>query len=235
MSWLSEHASSLVLAGIFSALILYQIYENRSLRRIDSTFSLKRFAWWRTTQLIFIFFAAIITLSHQQQALVRAKFDLARLESSQMQVDDILAAINPPQNTTEDIALDKPNKESDKTPPKNQNPIADMYDPSQYKDDKQSKLNVIKSRYEEVLVTHFFLRKCQIAPSSDYHIIMSALAVEMASANAPGRLQYDILTAAKGSFKEMYAKSSCDERTTQSLRESYANYINAISKNVITP
>jgi hypothetical protein len=64
---------------------------------------------------------------------------------------------------------------------------------------------------------------------------MSALAVEMASVNAPGRLQYDILTAARGSYREMYAKTSCEPANLSSLRESYALYISSISKNVVTP
>jgi hypothetical protein len=231
MSFLSGYSLTFIAAIMAVCLIAYQIYDNRSLRRIDSTFSLKRFAWVRTSQLIALMVLVLSLSTYQELQLSKARFDLERLESSQLQVDEILAAINQPA----DAAPPPASVEAKALPERAKDPITEIYAVDSSKQDKQSKLDTIKNRYEEILVTHFFLRKCHIAPADDYHVIMSALAVEMASANAQGRLQYDILTAAKGSFREMYSKSSCDEQSTGTLRESYASYISSISKNVVTP
>jgi hypothetical protein len=225
-----EHKTEtyLLLLLIPAIMVLVHYKQNKALKKIDSTFSLRRFAWGRSLQLLAVLLIYTAVIIVYDTHLRQTRFDLARLESSQMQVDDILAAINNPPPV--ELAEPKGNIQT-----KSSDPISEMYDSSALNSDKQSKLDAIKSRYEEILVTHFFLRKCEVAQIADYHIIMSALAVEMASVNAPGRLQYDILTAARGSYREMYAKTSCEPANLSSLRESYALYISSISKNVVTP
>ena len=62
-------------------------------------------------------------------------------------------------------------------------------------------MDAIKKRYEGLLVNYLFLKKCGLINAQDYHTIISALAQEMASVNAPGRLEHDIQTAANGSYE----------------------------------
>jgi hypothetical protein len=106
-----------------------------------------------------------------------------------------------------------------------------IYNPEKYSQDNQSVIDDIKKRYEDILVNYMFLEKCGKATPADYRVIMSALGQEMASANAPGRLQYDILTSARGSYKEMYTKSACGGDGFNSLYVQYTDYIKKLSDN----
>ena len=116
-----------------------------------------------------------------------------------------------------------------------QNSVLDVYNPEESLPGNQPAMDSLKKRHAEILVTHLFLRKCKIAQPLDYHDIVSALSQEMASVNAPGRLQYDIVTAAQGSYKEMYAQSNCKGENMDALRAQYSAYINGLSKNFPAP
>lgn len=108
--------------------------------------------------------------------------------------------------------------------------VTNVYEPEQVAVGDQAVMDRIKKRYEDVLVTYFFLKKCGRAEITDFHIINSALSQEMASVNAPGRMQNDILTAAKGSYEEMYATSSCQGEGFNSLHTQYVDYISTLSR-----
>ncbi|MDE3017263.1 MAG: hypothetical protein KGI29_10175 [Pseudomonadota bacterium] len=108
--------------------------------------------------------------------------------------------------------------------------IDELYNPEAGDKNHQAILDNLKERYENILVTYFFLRRCKQADFGDYHIIISALAQDMASVNAPGRLQYDILTAAQGSYKEVYARSSCKDAGP--LSGQYAEFIRKTAANI---
>ena len=113
--------------------------------------------------------------------------------------------------------------------------LQDVYDPEQNATDNQSAMDAIKKRYEGLLVNYLFLKKCGLINAQDYHTIISALAQEMASVNAPGRLEHDIQTAANGSYQEMYAQSSCSGAEIKALHKQYNEYIKTISVNIPHP
>ncbi len=104
-----------------------------------------------------------------------------------------------------------------------------IYEPETDSKDFQAKSDVLKKRYEELLVSYYVLKKCGISSASDYHIILSSLSHEMASLNAPGRMQYDIINAAKGAYNELYAKNECDEKITTTLSGEFRGYIAALN------
>jgi len=110
--------------------------------------------------------------------------------------------------------------------------VDDVYNPEKKASDAQSSMDDIKKRYEDILVIYMFLKKCNKAKDGDYNIILSSLGQEMASVNAPGRLQYDILTSAQGSYKELYSKSACNGSGITPLVGQYNEYIKVLSKNV---
>lgn len=112
--------------------------------------------------------------------------------------------------------------------------LEDVYNPEAEPGDKQSVLDAIKKRYEGLLVNYLFLKKCKLIDAQDYHAIISTLSREMASVNAPGRLEDDILTAAKGSYNEMYANSACTGPETEKLHRQYDEYIKTISSHIPT-
>jgi hypothetical protein len=129
-------------------------------------------------------------------------------------------------------------------PPQNLPPVApvtqrqtieDIYNPEKVSGDNQSAMDDIKKRYEDILVIHMFLKKCARVGAGDYAIITSALAQEMASVNAPGRMQYDILTAAQGSYKEIYAQSPCRGQQVDMLDTQYKDYVKKLAANLSTP
>ena len=107
--------------------------------------------------------------------------------------------------------------------------LQDVYNPEAGASDSQSEMDGIKKRYEGLIVNYHFLKRCGLIDARDYHTIISALAREMASVNAPGRLEHDIQTAAEGSYKEMYAQSSCDGPQIKDLQKQYSDYIKTIS------
>src|SRR5581483_6077621 len=80
-----------------------------------------------------------------------------------------------------------------------------IYNPEKDHDDAQSAMDNLKKRYEDILVTHFFLSKCGKTSPGDYQIITSALRQEMAAVNAPQHLQNDIVSSAQGSYQEIYS------------------------------
>ena len=113
----------------------------------------------------------------------------------------------------------------------NTNPVENLYNPEQSTYSNQSSMDALKKRYEEILVTYFFLKKCNRNDALDFHIITSALSQEMASVNAPGRLQHDIVTAAQGSYREMYYNTPCDSQIVEALSKQYKAYIASLSVN----
>ncbi|MDE3061209.1 MAG: hypothetical protein KGJ06_09375 [Pseudomonadota bacterium] len=108
--------------------------------------------------------------------------------------------------------------------------INQLYNPEAGDKSNQAVLDNLKKRYESALVTYFFLRRCKKTDPGDYHVIVSALAQEMASINAPGRLLDDTVKAAQGSYKEVYAKSSCKD--AKPLAGPYTEYIKKLAANI---
>lgn len=91
-------------------------------------------------------------------------------------------------------------------------------------------LNAVKQRFEGLFVNYQYLRRCGELEADDYHILNSALMHELASNNAPARLQYDILTASNGTYEEIYARSECDAASVQSIQQNFRDYINEARK-----
>ena len=113
--------------------------------------------------------------------------------------------------------------------------VDDVYNPEKKGTGNESVMDGIKKRYENILVTYMFLKQCNKAGANDYPIITSALAQEMASVNAPGRMQADIVTAAQGSYKEMYSRSRCDDPGITTLVTQYTAYVKALSNSIAHP
>ncbi len=156
------------------------------------------------------------TLQISQQQLEKEKESLAESLLTLMEKTQNTSPAPPPTSSKENEPQD----------------VHDVYNPESSLSGIQPKIDALKKRYEEILVTHFFLKKCELAMPTDYHIIISSLSQEMASMNAPGRLQYDIVTAAQGSYQEMYSMISCDDGNMETLQSQYADYISSLSKNL---
>jgi hypothetical protein len=108
--------------------------------------------------------------------------------------------------------------------------IADIFGGSSRKNDPQNSIDALKRQYEELLVSYFFLKKCQKAGQKDYPLIINNLQKDMQRLQAPSRLQYDVLTAAQGSYKELYARNSCTQVNTESIAQEYAKYLQMLTE-----
>lgn len=109
-----------------------------------------------------------------------------------------------------------------------QNPVSEVFDPEVKDAGAKAKIDDLKKRYEEIFVTYFVLKNCNHATTTDFHILTSALAQEMASMNAPGRLQYDILTSAQGSYRELYSANKCDANDT--LEKQFRAFVDGVAE-----
>jgi len=114
--------------------------------------------------------------------------------------------------------------------PKSSTTIQDIFEVPRNAADPDASINKIKASYEELLVTYLFLKKCDKTSASDYQLINSAMQKDLATVNAPSRLKYDILTAAKGSYDELYAKSDCQKPTVETSFQRYTAYIRKLSE-----
>lgn len=111
-------------------------------------------------------------------------------------------------------------------PSESGNPLLnELYSGSDDPDALAPRLDRIKEKYEETLVTYFFMNRCRFATPQDYHIINSALLQELAAINAPAGIANEILVAARGSYTELYARSSCEGSDALHLTEQYASYL----------
>ena len=114
---------------------------------------------------------------------------------------------------------------------RNNETIEALYNPEKTQTDKQSSMDDIKKRYEDIIVIHLFLKKCNKIQPDDFAIISYALSQEMTAVDAPKKLRNDIIDAAKGSYDEIYAKSSCKGSGIGELSTQYTNYVKILADN----
>ncbi len=235
----------LLLLSILGFCTWWHVTENRKLesqwrKEIDTDFAswLVRFAWMRSLQLLVAMACATVVVIAYDWRLAAARDEVrefAAIKSELLQLKEDAttpAATAKATSTNTATSYYPPVTTAPKTQPSG-NTVIDVYSPEQTGNDVQAAMDRIKKRYEDILITYFFLNKCNRAQQTDFHIITSALSQEMASVNAPGRLQNDIVTAARGSYREMYAGSSCQGPGIDTLYTQYVTYVASLSKNFI--
>lgn len=232
---------------------LWYLRENRKLAErwqtelpTDLAHSLIEFTWRRSLQFFAVLLCALLAmaiyswqLTQSQKALEhitierndheRKMNDLKKqvkaATDNEIKLKDEIKRFN--DSKTANAQKDQP---SSYYPPTAQSGIEALYSPENVASGSQAEVDRLKKQYEEILVNNMYLKKCGKAQPTDIHIIISALSQAMASVNAPGRLQYDILTSARGSYNEIYSKSACDTKEMVALNAQYRKYIDAISK-----
>lgn len=108
------------------------------------------------------------------------------------------------------------------------NTMQDLFDSPKNPNVKENTIDKIKTRYEGILVNYLLLKKCGKTGTSDYQLITSAMQKELLSQSTPTRLKYDILTAAKGSYDEIYARSNCNDEEIMPTLQKYLAYIKSL-------
>ncbi len=173
--------------------------------------------------------AAPVVLKAPATAQPIAEAAIPATEGADAATNQLQASLNTinPSEDTEDSA--SPNPAAPEKPT-----LEQVYNPERTdgaNGDDQASMDDIKKRYEDILVIYMFLKQCGRIEPSDYNIITAALSQEMASVNAPGRLQADVVNAAKGSYQEIYAQSPCDGSGINKLEKQYHQYIDVLKTN----
>ena len=234
----------LLLAAITLLCFWWHIKENNYLsRQWRSSFDagaadwLIRFAWSRTAQLLLTLVCCTLLIIGYDWQLAEVRASLKEALASNTDKEKRISALEQIRKMEITAHASQGNQEpsttADSPSPQNSradDSIADIYDPAGNTPDRQAQLDKLKRQYEEILVTYYFMEKCKKTNPNDFHIIISALSQEMASINAPGRLQYDIVNAAKGSYKEMYSESKCEDADVTALHSQYSNYLETIAR-----
>lgn len=99
----------------------------------------------------------------------------------------------------------------------------------------QSEIDRVKQAYEDILVTFYFLQKCDRAKEEDYLTIYHALSGELRSLGAHTQVESDVMTAAKGSYQEIYSKISCISQDLNYIESHFNAYTQTLAQGVIVP
>jgi hypothetical protein len=116
------------------------------------------------------------------------------------------------------------------TPASTTDTIASVFSAEDANHTDFAKINKLKADFESLFVTYQFLYQCGSVEAVDYHILNSILAHKISSLNAAGRIQYDILTAAKGTYEEIYSRSSCEDPSITDMQKKFRDYITEAQK-----
>lgn len=116
-------------------------------------------------------------------------------------------------------------------PPEQEGPkskVEEVFNPSAT--DQASYIDALKQQYEDTIILYFIMDRCKHADSSDYSLIMDALRRDMDYAGAPDDLKQHVVTAAQGSYRELYTKNPCNTPTMTQLAKQYREYIHSLSE-----
>ncbi len=202
----------------------------------DLTKEISFFFTYQTIYLLFIIIISIMVITFYSWRLTDTNNKLLQLqnnalitktiETEQLENKNTTALAPAPENTTNTtVAISKNSAQST---------IEEVFNSDQ-KPDINSAIDNIKRRYEELLVNYFFLQKCGKTTEKDYQIIFQSLQKEAIPLHAPERLQYDVLTAAKGSYDELYSKNECIAPNVESSYKQFNDYIILLENRINNP
>lgn len=120
-----------------------------------------------------------------------------------------------------------------KKPQKPTSPISDIFDPLSTPDaegGEPNALDAIKKRYEGLFVSYLFHKRCERATEDDFNILTKILRKETMYLDTPENFQADIIDAAKGSYREVYARLECDDAGGMENAEKFREFINQLHK-----
>lgn len=223
-----------LLATAFIIVLILNIFENRKLKSdlqkkfsTDLADNVSRFHWSRSIQLLTIigFSFVLIALYDWQVREIKDRLESNTNEEVPIASEDNATLdddtdtqknyyppliVNNPENTSDTLA---------------KNSIQDIFDIEKDATGSISTINDVKTRYEDLLVTYFILQKCGKTKESDYNLIIASLQKEIAALQAPIRFQYDTITAAKGSYDELYSNNDCEKSDLETTATQYNSYI----------
>lgn len=121
-------------------------------------------------------------------------------------------------------------------PQTNSLPFSDITEFNEKDSKQQAYLDWLKQRYENWLVTYYYLHKCNMAGKDDFEFIRKSLSKELAGLNTEvASVEDNILLAANGSYNELYAAASCDDERMVVTKTSYDTYMQQVQTTPAKP
>jgi|GEM_PF-2739271 len=239
--------SPLLITAFLAVIALYILNERQLIKKIRKKYDAEFIreiskAQRRSYIIIFIVTSALfIIIAMYDLQLRKLDEQLATLE----EVISINAQIDTEQKTVREVQnddiIDGSAEDKDYYPPvienndivepapvelKSPNSIQDIFGGN----NSSKSISDIKTRYEELLATYLLMEKCGKIGQNDYSVIIISLQKEMNAIQAPARLQDDTLTAAKGSYEELYSQSDCSKPSIKDTEQQYNSYIQSLSR-----
>jgi hypothetical protein len=222
----------LLLLGLLGWCVYWQVSENRRLNnQWNSNPELMRFAWVRSLQLLLALVVGSVLILAYDWQLGSARSEIESLAAANQRLE---IAARKPVNVVVAPPVEQPAAPAPAPAPApvvaaakpTPSPIEQVYAP------QGNSLDDIKKRYEDILVTHLFLNRCGKAGADDYATIINGMRQESVAVGAPdvARLQVNILTAATGSYNEIYRSSRCDDPSMANLQSQYQSYITSLKE-----
>lgn len=229
----------LLLPLLFIGYAAWHVRENRRLaRRWEGEFDaasarwLAQFAWSRSAQMLLALAACILIILVYDRQLGQARIEREEWKKLQAGLADLRASVTGATEKMTAAAAQMERKPFAAAAPAAQplvapapaavQPVQEVFDGES---GAEATFDSMKKRYEDILVTHLFMVKCGMADTAHYAMIISALRGEAKQAGAPEEMENDILSAARGSYQEVYAQSKCDAEGMSVLQQQYAEYI----------
>lgn len=121
-------------------------------------------------------------------------------------------------------------------PSSNPLPYSDITEFNEKDSKQQAMLDWIKQRYENWLITYYYLEKCHQVGASDLELIRAQLHKDLADQHTDtNNAEENILLAASGSYKELYAQASCSDERSKATRASYEEYMKPLRPKTSAP
>lgn len=137
---------------------------------------------------------------------------------------------NAPKGSDEPLSANHP------VPAANSLPFSDITEFNEKDSKQQAYLDWLKQRYENWLVTYYYLHKCNMAGKDDFEFIRKSLSKELAGLNTDvSSVEDNILLAANGSYNELYAAASCDDERMVVTKTSYDTYMQQVQTSAPKP
>lgn len=87
--------------------------------------------------------------------------------------------------------------------------------------DVESFMDILKKRYEQLLVTYFILEKCKLEKIDSFHLIQEIILRDIEKVRAAEDNLTKIIDAARGTYDEMYSTMACDGAEISTMKSSF--------------
>lgn len=84
--------------------------------------------------------------------------------------------------------------------------------PEQTVENSEEKLDTLKQRYEDLLISFFLLDRCGKTAPQDIELINNFMTKELDAAGATASLREGVFSAAQGSYESVYADTPCQPK-----------------------